>query len=80
MVVVKCKRCGYEWEYTGKSDWYISCSRCKTTINIRKIREENRKKEKRKDVLKSEKGRLGKFSTSKRKSKTTQPILLMRMG
>ena len=50
---VKCKRCGYSWDYQGKSEWYISCSKCKTTINIRKIREEKKKEEKG-DVIKSE--------------------------
>ena len=35
MVKLKCRRCGYEWEYKGKSEWYASCSRCKTSINIK---------------------------------------------
>lgn len=51
---VKCKRCGYSWDYQGKSEWYISCSKCKTTINIRKIREEKKKEEEKGDVIKSE--------------------------
>ena len=38
MVLIKCKRCGYEWEYKGKSEWYAPCSRCKTSINIKKQR------------------------------------------
>jgi hypothetical protein len=36
MVVIKCKRCGYEWDYKGKSEWYAPCSRCKTSVNIKK--------------------------------------------
>lgn len=36
MVIIKCKRCGYEWDYRGKSEWYATCSRCKTSINIKK--------------------------------------------
>ena len=51
---VNCKRCGYSWDYQGESEWYISCSRCKITINIRKIRDESRKKEKKKEMIESE--------------------------
>ena len=29
-----CKRCGYEWDYNGNSDWYASCPRCKTNIRV----------------------------------------------
>lgn len=29
---LKCKRCGYEWDYQGTSDWYTSCPRCKTNV------------------------------------------------
>jgi hypothetical protein len=36
MVIIKCKRCGYEWDYKGKSEWYAPCSRCKTSVNIKK--------------------------------------------
>lgn len=44
MVKLKCKRCGYEWEYNGNSEWYTSCSRCRTTINIKKQKEEAEQK------------------------------------
>lgn len=27
-----CQRCGHAWSYTGKSKWYTSCPRCKTTV------------------------------------------------
>ena len=27
-----CQRCGHTWDYTGKSKWYTSCPRCKTTV------------------------------------------------
>ena len=31
---VQCHRCGYKWLYTGKSQHFISCSKCRTTITI----------------------------------------------
>ena len=33
---MKCPKCGYEWEYKGKSDFYISCPRCRLNINLQK--------------------------------------------
>jgi len=30
--LVICQRCNYEWNYTGKSRWYTSCPRCKTSV------------------------------------------------
>jgi hypothetical protein len=36
MVILTCQRCGYKWDYKGKSEWYAPCSRCKTSINIKK--------------------------------------------
>jgi hypothetical protein len=36
MVILTCQRCGYKWDYKGKSEWYATCSRCKTSINIKK--------------------------------------------
>jgi len=41
---LKCKRCGYSWEYNGNSEWYASCPKCRTTINVRKQKEEAEKK------------------------------------
>jgi hypothetical protein len=40
---IKCKRCKYEWDYNGKSEWYCSCPRCKTQISIRKLKNEGTK-------------------------------------
>lgn len=58
MVWLKCKRCGNEWNYQGKSEWYAPCSRCKTSINIKKQigknKQEEKKKEEKGDVIKSE--------------------------
>lgn len=33
--ILKCKRCGNEWIYKGKSLFYAPCSICKTSINIK---------------------------------------------
>ena len=33
--LLKCKRCGNEWIYKGKSLFYAPCSICKTSINIK---------------------------------------------
>jgi predicted Zn-ribbon and HTH transcriptional regulator len=41
---LKCKRCGYEWDYHGKSKWYVSCPRCKTNIRVRELIEEQKLK------------------------------------
>ena len=48
MVKLKCKRCGYIWDYNGKSEWYAPCSRCKTSVNIKKqyIKNDNKINEK----------------------------------
>jgi formylmethanofuran dehydrogenase subunit E len=34
MVLLKCHRCGYEWNYQGRSEWYACCPRCKTNVKI----------------------------------------------
>ena len=44
MVIIKCQRCGYEWDYKGKSEWYAPCSRCKTSVNIKKQMIKNKTK------------------------------------
>ena len=31
---VECPRCRYRWFYRGKSDHFICCSKCRTTITI----------------------------------------------
>jgi len=35
---IKCsnKKCGYEWDYNGENPFYACCSRCKTSVNIKK--------------------------------------------
>lgn len=33
-MLLKCKKCGREWDYQGKSDYYATCPNCKTSVNI----------------------------------------------
>jgi protein-arginine kinase activator protein McsA len=37
---IKCQKCNYEWIYSGKSKFYVTCPRCynktKTKINAKK--------------------------------------------
>ncbi|MDI6884554.1 MAG: nucleotidyltransferase family protein [Hadesarchaea archaeon] len=33
-MLLRCGRCGYEWDYGGKSEWYASCPRCRTTVRV----------------------------------------------
>jgi ribosomal protein S27E len=42
---VKCRRCGHEWNYKGKSLWYICCPTCMNKIRIGsgQPRKENKK-------------------------------------
>ncbi|ALI34588.1 hypothetical protein NMY3_00374 [Candidatus Nitrosocosmicus oleophilus] len=41
-ITLSCGRCKNSWVYTGKSLYYTSCSRCKSSINIKngKLNEE----------------------------------------
>lgn len=36
-IEVTCHRCGNKWIYRGNSKFYVPCSKCKTSINIRKF-------------------------------------------
>ena len=36
VIPLKCKKCGNEWEYAGKNEYFASCSYCRTSVNIRK--------------------------------------------
>ena len=29
---IKCRKCGYEWEYTGKSEHYARCPSCRRQV------------------------------------------------
>ena len=35
-MIVKCPKCGYEWNYTGIM-FYIQCNRCKKGFKIREV-------------------------------------------
>lgn len=46
---IKCTKedCGYEWDYKGKSEFYVTCPRCYRKLNIRKfIKKLDEKKQK----------------------------------
>jgi len=32
---VKCRKCSYEWEYKGRSRYYVTCPQCRKHFNIR---------------------------------------------
>ena len=32
-----CKYCKYEWDYKGKSQYYICCPKCHYQLNAKKI-------------------------------------------
>ena len=33
---IKCKKCNHEWEYKGKSKFYVTCPQCYVKINLNK--------------------------------------------
>jgi len=39
MVNIECHKCNYRWDYKGKGEYWISCPRCRTNINIKKLEE-----------------------------------------
>ena len=36
VIPLTCKKCGNRWEYGGNSTYFTACSRCKTSVSIRK--------------------------------------------
>ena len=40
---IKCKKCGHVWDYTGDSDYYVTCPRCRRNIKKLKVEEEDKK-------------------------------------
>jgi ribosomal protein S27E len=40
----KCNKCNHEWEYKGKSEYYVTCPHCYTKVNIQKIKKGGEKK------------------------------------
>jgi len=36
MTKIRCPKCRYTWNYTGKSKYYCSCPRCRKNIKIKK--------------------------------------------
>lgn len=43
-IPLTCKRCKHKWKYKGKSEWYVVCPKCKTSMRIREkvLKEKNR--------------------------------------
>jgi len=41
---MKCKRCRYEWDYKGTSQFYTSCPRCRSNIKVVDENERRNKK------------------------------------
>jgi molybdopterin converting factor small subunit len=38
MVEALCHRCGREWDYTGRSDYYGTCPNCNTSVKLERER------------------------------------------
>jgi len=34
---LNCKRCGYGWDYRGKSKFYATCPRCLRKVKIEEL-------------------------------------------
>ena len=43
---MKCKRCGYRWDYKGNSNYYTSCPRCRANIKVGDGEEDGKKTKK----------------------------------
>ncbi len=39
---IECDSCGHQWEYPGKTQWYLACPKCKNIININELTENGR--------------------------------------
>jgi len=37
MTRLKCRNCGYEWEYGGKSKWYATCPKCLRKVSVKNV-------------------------------------------
>lgn len=44
-MLLKCKRCGKEWDYTGNMKFYASCPDCKSSVRIKGATSENTSEE-----------------------------------
>ena len=34
-MLLRCQRCGNEWDYKGKRTHFATCSKCKTSVRLR---------------------------------------------
>jgi len=56
-VNVVCYKCEHEWEYTGKSLFYITCPKCQAKLSLKKIQRLQIEKSTR-QALSSDKGEI----------------------
>jgi predicted Zn-ribbon and HTH transcriptional regulator len=35
---LKCKHCGYRWQYKGKSKYYATCPRCLRKVPVKDLK------------------------------------------
>jgi hypothetical protein len=35
-IKLQCQRCEHQWTYTGKNPYFTLCTRCKTTVRLKK--------------------------------------------
>ena len=38
----KCNKCHYEWDYKGESEYFVTCPRCLSKVDVRKQKEEEK--------------------------------------
>ena len=38
--MLRCRRCGYEWDYKGKNEYYATCPHCLAKVSVRSDRVE----------------------------------------
>ena len=31
---IRCHRCKWQWDYTGKNEWYATCPHCRTYTSV----------------------------------------------
>ena len=39
LILIKCHRCSYQWNYAGNSPFYACCPKCYRKVNIRKYKQ-----------------------------------------
>lgn len=39
-MLLKCGKCGHQWNYTGKSEYYASCPRCLNKVKVKEVKKD----------------------------------------